>query len=261
MPLSPVCSISGWFESIWASIVTWFVDLKDEFVLNFIEKDRWKFLTDGLLTTLEVTFFAVLLGVVIGIIVAAVRSTYDQRYKYMRKGLGKTAFAIANWICKLYLTVIRGTPVTVQIMIAYFVIFASSRAKVLIAVLAFGFNSGAYVAEIFRSGIMSVDQGQTEAGRSLGFSYLKTMYYIVLPQAIKNVLPALANEFIVLLKETSVAGLIALQDLTKGGNIIRGITYSDFMPLLAVAGIYLVIVIILTKLVSLLERRLRNSER
>ncbi len=261
MTFFPVGSIGSWFAGIWASIVEWAVDLKDEFVLNFIEKDRWQFLAEGLLTTLEVTFFAVLLGVLIGVIVAAVRSTYDQRFRYMRKGLGKTAFAIANWICKAYLTIIRGTPVTVQIMIAYFVIFASSRAKVLIAVLAFGFNSGAYVAEIFRSGIMSVDQGQTEAGRSLGFSYLKTMYYIVLPQAIKNVLPALANEFIVLLKETSVAGLIALQDLTKGGNIIRGVTYSDFMPLLAVAGIYLVIVMILTKLVSLLERRLRNSER
>ncbi len=259
--LPVTCSLGSWLESVWASIATWFIDLKDEFVLNFIEKDRWRFLAEGLLTTLEVTFFAVLLGVFIGVIVAAVRSTYDQRFRYMRKGLGRTLFAIANWICKAYLTIIRGTPVTVQIMIAYFVIFASSRAKVLIAVLAFGFNSGAYVAEIFRSGIMSVDQGQTEAGRSLGFSYIKTMYYIVLPQAIKNVLPALANEFIVLLKETSVAGLIALQDLTKGGNIIRGVTYSDFMPLLAVAGIYLVIVIILTKLVSLLERRLRTSER
>lgn len=261
MPSSTVCSLSDWFQSIWISIITWFIELKDEFVLNFIEKDRWKFLADGLLTTLEVSFFAVLLGVVIGVVVAAIRSTFDQRYRYMRRGLGKTAFAAVNWICKLYLTVIRGTPVTVQIMLAYFVIFASSRAKVMIAVLAFGFNSGAYVAEIFRSGIMSVDQGQTEAGRSLGFSYIKTMYYIVLPQAVKNVLPALANEFIVLLKETSVAGLIALQDLTKGGNIIRGITYSDFMPLIAVAVIYLIIVIILTKLVALLERRLRSSER
>jgi len=261
MPLSTVCSISGFFKSIWAAIVNWFIDLSEEFYANFIEKARWQFLTDGLLTTLEVTFFAILLGVFIGVIVAAVRSTYDQRYRYMRKGLGKTLFAFTNWLCNVYLTIIRGTPVTVQIMIAYYVIFASSRAKMLIAILAFGFNSGAYVAEIVRSGIMSVDIGQTEAGRSLGFSYLKTMYYIVLPQAIKNILPALANEFIVLLKETSVAGLIALQDLTKGGNIIRSITYSDFMPLLAVAAIYLVIVMILTKLVSLLERRLRSSER
>ena len=243
------------------SIGDWFKDLGDEFYANFIEKARWQFLAEGLLTTLEVTFFAILLGVIIGIIVAAVRSTYDQRYRYMHKGFGKALFAFANWLCKAYLTIIRGTPVTVQIMIAYYVIFASSRAKVLVAILAFGFNSGAYVAEIMRSGIMSVDIGQTEAGRSLGFSYLKTMYYIVLPQAIKNILPALANEFIVLLKETSVAGLIALHDLTKGGNVIRSITYSNFMPLLAVAVIYLIIVVVLSKLVSLLERRLRTSER
>lgn len=247
--------------SLGSAISQWFSDLRDEFVLNFIQKDRWKFLVEGLGITIEVTFFAVLLGIVLGIIVAAVRSTYDQRYRYMRKGFGKALFAFANFICKAYLAIIRGTPVTVQIMIAYFVIFAGSRAKVLVAVLAFGFNSGAYIAEIFRSGIMSIDKGQTEAGRSLGFSYVKTMYYIVLPQAIKNVLPALANEFIVLLKETSVAGLIALQDLTKGGNIIRGITYSDFMPLLAVALIYLIIVMILTKFVELLERRLRTGER
>ena len=257
-PMTPAC---GCLSNVWQKIALWFADLKDEFVLNFIDKDRWRFLADGLGVTLEVTFFAVLIGILIGIIVATVRSTYEQRYRYMSKGIGKTLFAIANGICKLYLTIIRGTPVTVQIMIAYFVIFASSRAKVLVAVLAFGCNSGAYVAEIFRSGIMSVDAGQTEAGRSLGFSYVQTMYYIVLPQAIKNVLPSLANEFIVLLKETSVAGLIALQDLTKGGTIIRGVTYSDFMPLLAVAAIYLTIVIILEKLVSLLERRLRSSER
>ena len=156
---------------------------------------------------------------------------------------------------------IRGTPVVVQLLIIYFVVFASMDvSKVFVAVMAFGMNSGAYVAEIFRSGIMSIDQGQFEAGRSLGFNYAQTMVHIIMPQAFKNVLPALGNEFIVLLKETSVAGYIALQDLTKGGDIIRSRTYDAFMPLIAVALIYLVMVMIFTKLVALLERRLRNSD-
>ncbi|MFQ8689572.1 MAG: amino acid ABC transporter permease, partial [Blautia sp.] len=164
-------------------------------------------------------------------------------------------------ICNIYITVIRGTPVVVQLLIIYFVVFASMDvSKVFVAVMAFGMNSGAYVAEIFRSGIMSIDEGQFEAGRSLGFNYAQTMLYIIMPQAFKNVLPALGNEFIVLLKETSVAGYIALQDLTKGGDIIRSRTYDAFMPLIAVALIYLVMVMIFSKLVTLLERRLRNSD-
>ena len=169
---------------------------------------------------------------------------------------------ILNAICKLYLTVIRGPPVVVQLLIIYFVVFASTNvSKVLAAVLAFGINSGAYVAEICRSGIMSIDIGQLEAGRSLGFSYAQTMWYVILPQAFKNVLPALGNEFIVLLKETSVAGYIALEDLTKGGDIIRSQTYNALFPLLTVAAIYLIMVLFFEKLVSILERRLRNSER
>ena len=164
-------------------------------------------------------------------------------------------------ICKIYLTVIRGTPVVVQLLIIYFVIFGSTQiSKVLVAIMAFGINSAAYVAEIFRSGIMSIDDGQMEAGRSLGFNYAQTMFYIIMPQAFKNVLPALGNEFIVLLKETSVSGYIALQDLTKGGDIIRSRTYDAFMPLIAVALIYLVMVMVFTKCVNLLERRLRNSD-
>ena len=156
---------------------------------------------------------------------------------------------------------IRGTPVVVQLLIIYFVIFGSVNIeKVPVAIMAFGLNSGAYVAEIFRSGIMSIDAGQFEAGRSLGFNYVQTMRYIIMPQAFKNVLPALGNEFIVLLKETSVAGYIALQDLTKGGDIIRSRTYDAFMPLIAVALIYLAMVLIFTKLVNMLERRLRNSD-
>ena len=226
-------------------------DLQSKFINNFIAEDRWKYLTDGLAVTLQITLCAVILGIVLGFLVAIVRSTHDRTGK----------LKILNALCNLYLTVIRGTPVVVQLLIIYFVIFGSSSpSKVMVAVLAFGINSGAYVAEIFRSGIMSIDNGQFEAGRSLGFNYRQTMFYIVMPQAFKNVLPALGNEFISLLKETSVSGYIALQDLTKGGDIIRSRTYDAFMPLVAVALIYLVMVLIFSKLVSLLERRLRNSD-
>ena len=224
---------------------------QERFYLNFIADDRWKYLVNGLKVTLTITFFALIIGVVLGFLVAIVRSTYDKTGK----------LKILNLICKVYLTVIRGTPVVVQLLIIYFIIFGSVDInKTLVAVMAFGFNSGAYVAEIFRSGIMSIDDGQFEAGRSLGFNYAQTMFYIIMPQAFKNVLPALGNEFIVLLKETSVSGYIALEDLTKGGDIIRSRTYDAFMPLIAVAVIYLVMVMIFTKLVNMLERRLRNSD-
>ncbi len=223
----------------------------DSFTRNFIEGGNWHYIAEGLLNTIKITFFAVLLGIVIGLIVGTIRSTYDKTHKL--KAL--------NFLCNIYLTVIRGTPVLVQLLIIYYVIFASVRIdKVLVAVLAFGINSGAYVAEIFRSGILSIDNGQFEAGRSLGFNYPQTMWYIVMPQAFKNVLPALCNEFIALLKETSIAGYIGIQDLTKGGDIIRSRTYSAFMPLLAVAALYLIIVLIFTQLIKILERRLRQSE-
>lgn len=226
-------------------------ELKKEFILNFIEDNRWKYIVDGLKITLIVTIFAVLIGVLLGFLIAIVRTTHDKTGK----------LKILNVICRVYLTVIRGTPVVVQLMIIYFIIFGSVDInKVLVAIIAFGINSGAYVAEIFRSGIMSIDNGQFEAGRSLGFNYAQTMMYIIMPQAFKNVLPTLCNEFISLLKETSVSGYIALQDLTKGGDIIRSRTYDAFMPLIAVALIYLAMVMIFTKLVSLLERRLRNSD-
>ena len=226
-------------------------ELKSSFIANFIDDNRWRYITDGLKITLLVTVFAVLIGVVLGFLIAIVRTTHDKTGK----------LKILNAICKVYLTVIRGTPVVVQLMIIYFIIFGSvDISKVVVAIVAFGINSGAYVAEIFRSGIMSIDNGQFEAGRSLGFNYAQTMMYIVMPQAFKNVLPTLCNEFISLLKETSVSGYIALQDLTKGGDIIRSRTYDAFMPLIAVALIYLAMVMIFTKLVSLLERRLRNSD-
>ena len=219
---------------------------------NFIKDERWRYLTDGLQVTLDVTFFSVLIGIVIGFLVAVVRSTYDKTGK----------LKLLNAICKVYLTVIRGTPVLVQLMIIYFVVFGSVNiSKVIVAVISFGINSGAYVAEIFRSGIMSIDEGQFEAGRSLGFNYVQTMWYIIMPQALKNVLPALGNEFISLLKETSVGSYIALQDLTKGGDIIRSRTYDAFTPLIAVALIYLALVMLFSWLIQLLERRLRQSER
>ena len=211
---------------------------------NFIKDDRWKYITDGLKVTLEVTLFAVLIGIAIGFLVAVIRSTYDKTGK----------LKIGNFLCKLYLTIIRGTPVLVQLMIIYFVIFGSVKiSKVVVAVISFGINSGAYVAEIFRSGIMSIDQGQFEAGRSLGFTYIQTMWHIIMPQAFKNVIS--------LLKETSVGSYIALQDLTKGGDIIRSRTYDAFPPLIAVALIYLALVMLFTWCVQVLERRLRQSER
>ena len=236
------------------------MSLKEKFIFNFIQDGRWHYIADGLKVTLQVTFFAVLLGIALGVIIAIVRSTYDKN-KNSVHGLGKFVLFIMNLICKIYLTVIRGTPVVVQLMIMYFIVLVPSNNKVLVAVLAFGFNSAAYVAEIFRSGIMSIDEGQFEAGRSLGFNYVQTMRYIIIPQAFKNVLPALANEFIVLLKETSVAGYVGLADLTKGGDIIRSRTFEAFMPLIGVAVIYLVMVMFFTWLVGILERRLRNSER
>lgn len=224
----------------------------DDLYQNFVAEDRWKYLTDGLINTLIITLFAVLIGMVLGFIVAIIRSTHDKTGR----------FKILNFFCKIYLTVIRGTPVVVQLLIIYFVVFGSVNiSKILVAVLAFGLNSGAYVAEIVRSGIMSIDNGQFEAGSSLGLSYNQTMVSIILPQAFKNVLPALANEFIVLLKETSVSGYIAIQDLTNGGDIIRSQTFEAFLPLIAVAIIYLIMVMFLTKMVTKLERRLAKNDR
>ena len=230
----------------------WFESFKEEFILNFVTKDRYMYIVKGLGVTLKVTFFAVILGIVLGFIIAIIRSTHDKTGK----------LKIGNLICRVYLTVVRGTPVLIQLMIIYFVIFAPLRIdKVMVAIIAFGLNSAAYVAEIVRSGIMSVDIGQFEAGRSLGLNYQQTMQSIILPQAIKNILPALLNEVISLLKETSISGYIGLMDLTKGGDIIRSNTYEAFLPLIAVAIIYLALVMLLSFLAGKLERRLRNNER
>lgn len=223
---------------------------------DFIQDNRYKYLLTGLGNTLLITFFAVLIGIFIGFLIAIIRSSHD---KMDRPGL---LLKFLNLLSRIYLTVIRGTPTVVQLLISFFIIFTSPNAsKLMVATLTFGINSGAYVAEIVRSGIMSIDAGQMEAGRSLGLNYAKTMRYIIMPQAFKNVLPALANEFIVLLKETSVCGYIGLADLTRGGDIIRSATYDPFLPLLTVAAIYLVMVCGLSALVGKLERRLRTSER
>lgn len=238
----------------------WFESFKADFILNFVQANRWKYLVDGLGATLIITLLAGIMGTIIGIIIAMVRSTYDKTSEGARMTIGRRLFAVIDGICRVYLTVLRGTPVVVQLMIIYFVIFASSDNGTMVAALAFGLNSGAYVAEIVRGGIMSIDNGQFEAGRSLGFNYVQTMRFIVIPQVIKNVLPSLANEFIALLKETSVAGYVAVQDLTKAGDIIRSRTYSPFLPLLAVAAIYLALVMFFSWLVGKLERRLRNSD-
>jgi His/Glu/Gln/Arg/opine family amino acid ABC transporter permease subunit len=214
----------------------------------------------GLGNTLLLTAMATIMGIVLGVVIALLRATWDKNGHAMH-GASKFALRIVNVFCNIYLTVIRGTPVLVQLMIWYFVVFASSRNGLMVAAFAFGINSGAYVAEIIRSGIMAVDAGQTEAGRSLGFSYVSTMRFIVLPQAFKAVLPALANEFIVLLKETSVASFVSVADLTYAGNVIGGVSYDYLFPLLLTAVIYLAMVMFFTYLEGKLERRLRTSER
>lgn len=238
-------------------------NFKSQFDLNFIQKDRWRYMFQGLGNTLTITAVAAIIGIVLGVIIAAIRSSYDKNEESLklRGGFSYHLLKFLNGICKIYLTIIRGTPVVVQLLICYFIIFAASSNGVAVAIFAFGINSGAYVAEIFRGGIMSIDQGQFEAGRSIGFNYIQTMRYIILPQMFKTVLPTLLNEFIALLKETSVAGYVAVTDLTKAGSSISASTYSYYMPLLTVALVYLVIVMFLTKLVGILERRMRKNER
>lgn len=236
--------------------------LVNQFEQTFITDNRWQYFAKGIVTTLEVTFLALILGVVIGVVIAVIRSAHDSQ-RGSKKGIGHVILAFFNAIAKLYLTVIRGTPSTVQLLIMWFIVFKWARDDMMVwvAAISFGINSGAYVAEIIRSGIMSIDPGQMEAGRSLGFGYVATMRHIILPQAFKNVLPTLANEFIVLLKETAVAGYVGLNDLTYVGNIIGGNAYDYLFPLLISALVYLTLVMFFTFLVGKLERRLRNSER
>ena len=258
----------GAFYGFWAAALTVFVlivayqeqlglqsdfllRMRTNFINNFITDSRWRWLVNGFGQTLLITVFAVVIGVFIGLSLAMIK---------VLEYNGRKVFFLTRF-ANLYLTVIRGTPVVVQLLIIYYVIFGSVNiSKVMVASLAFGINSGAYVAEIIRAGILAVDRGQMEAGRSLGLNYGITMRKIILPQAIKNILPALFNELIILLKETAVAGYIAVADLARAGDMIRARTFDAFMPLLAVAIIYLTVVLSLTKLMARLERRLRRSD-
>ena len=226
-----------------------FQSLIDDFSLCFVKNGRYNYLIEGLGVTLEVALSAIVLGLLIGFLVAVVRSSHD-KHGY---------FPFLNALAKVYLTIIRGTPMVVQLLITYYIILRSVDSKILIAILAFGINSGAYQAEIIRAGISSIDPGQMEAGRALGLSYWRSMIRVILPQAIRNVLPALGNEFIVLMKDTSIVGYIALIDLAKGGDIIRSQTYSVYLPYLTVAAMYLVMVMSFTWLLGRLERHLRNT--
>ena len=232
---------------------------------NFIKDDRWTWLLNGLWVTIQLTVCAFILGLILGIIIAIIRISHDQNVDFVAVSFSqkvkKFILNVANLICKIYLTVIQGTPTIVQIMIIYFVIFAESTNKLGVAILGFTINSSAYIAEITRGGIKSVDKGQMEAGRSLGFGYVPTMFYVIIPQALKNALPALCNELVVLLKETAVASMIAMQDLLAAAILIRSRTYNVFLPLIAAAIIYLVIVTIIRMLLTRLERRLNKSER
>ncbi|MGN0793180.1 MAG: amino acid ABC transporter permease [Aristaeellaceae bacterium] len=238
----------------------WFINVADDFYKNIIEFDRWLLLAQGLGNTMIMTAGALLIGVVIGILIAITRSVWETNGSRMHHGIGRFLLRLLNGFFKVYTTVFRGTPMMVQLLLMTFVILKGIPYAMLVAIISFGLNSGAYVAEIFRGGILSIDKGQMEAGRSIGMTYAQTMWYVIAPQVIKNVLPTLANEFITLIKETSIAAYAGVMELTMAGNRIRGQTFSDFMPLIAVAVIYLVIVMILTKLVGILERRLRQSD-
>lgn len=232
----------------------------DKFTQDFITDGRWHFITKGLGVTLEVTLLSLIFGAIIGLIIGIIRCAHDQQTANELRGIKGIVLTALDAICKLYVTIIRGTPVLVQLLIMYFIILVSAQSKVAVAVVTFSINSGAYVSEIFRGGIMSIDKGQMEAGRSLGLNYVQTMIYTIIPQAMKACLPSLVNEMITLLKETSICGYIGLNELTRGGDIIRGTTFDALLPLFGVAIIYLVLVLGISYLASILERRLRKSD-
>lgn len=232
-------------------VIEWFNNWINTLYNTFIVDERYKILISGFEKTIIITIGALAIGVVIGTIVAIIKVFAEKNRK----------LKIFDRICDIYLTVIRGTPVVVQLLISFFIIFSTAKDGTWVAILTFGINSGAYVAEVIRSGIKAVDVGQIEAGRSIGLSNVQTMWYIILPQAFKNILPAIGNEMIALLKETSVAGYVAVVDLTKAGNQIKNNTYDQFNPIMLVAIVYLVMVMILTKLLKIMERRLRKSDR
>lgn len=257
-----ILTFDGWLQAApeWiANLPEWLQTFCFQFYQTFIYQDRWTFFTKGLKITFIVTIGALILGTVIGLIIGIIRTSHDTIGNTKKPNV---ILRLANSFCKLYLTVIRGTPMMVQLLIMGFVIMVPKTDNGMIAcgIITLGINSGAYVAEIFRGGIMSIDAGQMEAGRSLGLNYVETMWEIVIPQAFKNILPSLGNEMITLLKDTSLVSVIALRDLTKQAQNIVSITYQAYVPYISLAVIYLIIVIILTKLLGLLERRLRKSE-
>ena len=255
-----ILTFSGWLETApdWiGSMPEWIQTLLFQLYQTFVYQDRYMFFVNGLKITFIVTIGALLLGTVIGLIIAIIRTAYESSTKK------PFLFKLVNAFCKVYLTVIRGTPMMVQLLIMGFVIMLpkSDSETIMCGIITLGINSGAYVAEIARSGLQSVSAGQTEAGRSLGFNYVQTMWYIIIPQAIKNILPALGNEMITLLKDTSLVSVIALRDVTKQAQNIVSKTYQAYVPYISLALIYLVIVVILTKLLEMFERRLKKSER
>lgn len=236
--------------NIWGAVVNFFQNTWDSFYQTIIYDNRYAYILEGLFNTLIIALFAVIIGIVIGVLVALIRNNYDRNNK----------FKLLNKISCLYVNVIRGTPQILQLMIIYYIIFGTVDINIVfVGILAFGINSGAYVSEIIRAGIESVDNGQLEAGYSLGLNYSKVMRYIVLPQAIKNILPALGNEFITLLKDTSVGAYIGIVELTKASDIIASRTYDYFFPLIIVAIIYLILTIGLSKLINMMERKLSND--
>lgn len=222
------------------------LDIKSDFYNSIIYDDRYLYILEGVKNTIIMALFAVIIGILLGLVIALIRNNYDNNKK----------LPILNQIAKLYVTIIRGTPVLLQLMIIYYIIFATVDINiVLVGVIAFGLNSSAYVSEIIRAGISSIDKGQMDGGRALGLTYKETMRMIILPQAIKNVMPALGNEFITLLKETSVAGYIGIIELTKAGDIISSRTYNYFFPLIITAIIYLIMTLGLSKIISKFEKR------
>lgn len=255
-----ILTLAEWLETVPAWLQNspeWIQGFLFQLYQTFIYADRWKFFTDGLRITFIVTIGALTLGVIIGMIIAIIRTSHDLSTKKPNIFL-----RILNSISNVYLTVIRGTPMMVQLLIMGFVVMVPKTefGTIICGIVTLGINSGAYVAEIARSGIMSIDKGQMEAGRSLGLNYVQTMWHIIIPQAVKNILPALGNEMITLLKDTSLVSVIALRDITKQAQNIVSITYQAYVPYISLALIYLVIVIIMTKLLNIFERRLRNSD-
>ncbi|MEE0808808.1 MAG: amino acid ABC transporter permease [Acutalibacteraceae bacterium] len=256
-----IISFANWITSAptWLqSCPDWIQNLVFQLYQTFIYQNRWKFFVDGLKITFIVTLGALALGTVLGLIIAIIRTSYDS----IKNKKPNFILRAANAFCQLYLTVIRGTPMMVQLLVMGFVIMVpkTDTATIVCGIITLGINSGAYVAEIVRSGLMSINVGQSEAGRSLGFNYIQTMWYIIIPQAVKNILPALGNEMITLLKDTSLVSVIALRDVTKQTQNIISKTYQPYVPYISLAVIYLILVVILTKLLGILERRLRKSD-